>query len=50
MKISVGPRKPKKEKEAPSKHYQSPSGRDDDNTMMVKMKTGIPGVRKWKKL
>ncbi len=47
MKIPIGP---KKEKEAPSKRYQSPSGRDSDSKTVVKMKTGIPGVRKWKEL
>lgn len=48
MKITLGPGKGKKT-EVTQKTYQSPSGRDSDNTTMVKTNTSIPGVKKWVK-
>lgn len=40
MKISMGPGKGKKKAAVTEKTYHSPSGRDSDNTTVVKTKSG----------
>lgn len=52
MKISIDPRKPKREKtgKVDKITYMSPSGRDSDNKTYVKSNTAIPGVKKFKRV
>jgi hypothetical protein len=49
MKITMGPGKGKKT-EVTKRTFDSPSGRESDNVTMVKTKTSVPGVKKWKRL